>query len=89
MDIYTDELTDVLVLGDFKITWAESRDIKRRKYANILKVLNLKQLIRSPTRVTCTSSTVIDHVLTNRPDIYLAANTIDCGVSDHLMIYTN
>ena len=89
MDIYADELADVLVLCDMNINWSDSKTINRRKYANMLKIRNHQQLVKSPMRVTNTSSTIIDHVVTNRPDLSLSASTIDCGVSDHAMTLTN
>ena len=35
------------------------------RYTEFCQILSLKQLIRCPTRVTCNTSTLIDHILTN------------------------
>ncbi len=42
MDIYSDENADVLILGDMNINWSDSKNHNRRKYANLLKILNRK-----------------------------------------------
>ena len=47
------------------IFMAYSRLIYIKKYLEFCKTFGLKQLIKSPTRVTPNSSTLIDHILTN------------------------
>ena len=45
----------------------------------------LKQLIKSPTRVTCSTSTLIDHIVaTSRVS---QKGVIDVGISDHQLIF--
>ena len=39
-----------------------------RKYQEFCNVFNLKQLIPCPTRITCSSSAIIDHILASYPD---------------------
>ena len=50
-------------------------------------MFGLKQLIGDPTRVTCTSSTIIDHILANFPNRVSQQGVIDVGLSDHQIIY--
>ena len=45
-----------------------------------------KQLIEIPTRVTCSSSTIIDHILASFPDRLSQQGVIDVGLSDHQII---
>ena len=47
----------------------------------------LKQLIQSPTRVTCSTSTLIDHILTSAPSRVSQKGVISAGVSDHQLIF--
>lgn len=47
----------------------------------------MSNLIRQPTRVTSTSSTLIDVILTNKPRSFLASGVFDLGLSDHHLIY--
>ena len=46
-----------------------------------------KQLIKSPTHVTCSTSTLIDHILASFPARVSQKGVIDVGISDHQLIY--
>ena len=48
---------------------------------------NLKQVINDYTRVTGTTKTCIDHIMTNRPDCVFKSGVINCGISDHDSVY--
>ena len=57
---------------------------------NLLQMINLYhlyQLIKEPTRITSTSKTLIDLVITNKPGNYLRSGVIPSGISDHSMVY--
>ena len=58
-----------------------------RKYQEFCNVFNLKQLISCPTRITCSSSTIIDHILASYPDRVSQKGIIDIGISDHQLIF--
>ena len=60
-------------------------DIK--KYYEFCTMFGLKQLIEVPTRVTCSSSTIIDHMLGSFPNRVSQQSVIDVGLSDHRIIY--
>ena len=62
-----------------------SLDIK--KYTEFYSTYGFKQLIKSPTRTTCSTSTVIDHILTNTQEYISQSGIIDTAVSDHSMVY--
>lgn len=47
----------------------------------------LQQMIRKPTRVSGTASTLIDHVYTNNPDKVNMSGSISYGISDHHLVY--
>ena len=53
----------------------------------MLHFFGLKQLIKCPTRVTCNSSSILDHVLASFPDRVSQSGVIDKGISDHQLIY--
>ena len=53
------------------------------KYQEFCQVFSLKQLITYPTRVTCNTSSLIDHILTNSTEKIFQACITDCGTSDH------
>ena len=50
-------------------------------------MFGLKQLIEVPTRVTCSSSTIIGHTLASFPNRVSQQDVIDVGSSDHQIIY--
>ena len=52
---------EIYILGNFNIKLYLTSDIK--KYYEFCTMFDLKQLIEVPTCVTCSSSTVIDHIL--------------------------
>ena len=47
----------------------------------------MKQQIKCPTRATCNSSSILDHVLASFPDRVSQSGVIDVGISDHQLIY--
>ena len=47
----------------------------------------LKQLIQSPTREPVSTSTLIDHILTNAPSRVSQKSVISVGVSNHQLIF--
>ena len=81
---------EVYILGDFNLNLQYSErctpnGIKR--YREFCAVHGLKQLIKSPTRITKNTSTILDHILTNSEDKIFQKGTIDTGLSDHQLIY--
>lgn len=56
---------EIYILGDFNICLLHKLSVLCKKYQNCLNRFNLKQIIDEPTRVTCTSKTLIDHVVVN------------------------
>ena len=50
-------------------------------------MFGLKQLIEVPTRITCSRSTIIDHILASFPDRVSQKGAIDVGLSNHQIVY--
>ena len=48
---------------------------------------SLEQIIKHATRTTCSSSTMIDHILTNFRKQISQSGVIGIGISDHQLIY--
>ena len=59
-----------------------------KKYLKFRKIFGLKQLIKSPTRVTPNTSTLIDHILTNTNEKITQCGLIDIGLSDRQIIFS-
>ena len=47
----------------------------------------LKESIEVPTRVTCSSSTIINYILASFPNRVSQQVVIDVGLSDHQILY--
>ena len=94
---------EIYILGDFNINMYHnngyivrndntisskflSHDIKN--YHQFCTMHGLKQLIQSPTRVTCSTSTLIDHILTSAPSRVSQKGVIKVGVSDDQLIFS-
>ena len=45
------------------------------------------QLIKSPTRTTATTKTVINHIITNRPASVSKSGVLSCDISDHDAVF--
>ena len=58
-----------------------------KKYAQICFTLGWKQLIKHPTRITCHTSTLIDHIITNCEEKVTQSGVIDTSLSDHQLIF--
>ena len=50
-------------------------------------MFGLKQIIRSPTRITCRNTSLIDHILASIPSRASQHCVINVTVSDHQLIY--
>ena len=73
---------DILLLGDFNIDLLKPRS----SWDSTITLLGLTQLIESPTRITPTSATLIDHIYTNNPDAFTDVSVSDLSISDHCPI---
>ena len=62
----------------------------RSRLLSIMGDKGLRQIIKSPTRVTNSSRSTIDLILTNiNPSLIMASGTIEVSISDHKTIYLN
>ena len=50
-------------------------------------MFDLHQLINESTRITKTSSSIVDHIMTNSKDRVCQFGTITMGLSDHFMTF--
>ena len=85
------------ILGDFNIDLYLSEKCSTTvsntipydvwKYQEFCNFFSLKQLISCPTRISCSSSTIIDHILASYPDRVSQKGIIDIGISDHQLIF--
>ena len=58
-----------------------------RNYHQFCTMFGLKQIIKSPTRITCKNTSLIDHILASIPSRISQHGVINVSVSDHQLIY--
>ena len=94
---------EIVLLGDFNINLLhngkyilkENQAMQNRipstslvsQYKLFCQRYSLEQIIKHATRTTCSSSTLIDHILTNSREKISQSNVIDICISDHQLIY--
>ena len=78
--------TEAYILGDFNLCF--KRDIGLTKsYKRLLNLFSLDQIIKNATRITATTSSIIDHILTNSSDKVSKCGTLNYSFSDHQVIF--
>lgn len=76
-----------VLVGDFNLNFV-SENVYVNKFKNVMTRLGIDQIVNQYTRITNTSATLIDWVLTNSTHIF--AKIHDCPkISDHLIISIN
>ena len=90
IDLFEEELSiaqtaglEVIIMGDFNLDLSMNTN---RKWLNSIELFDLSQLISQPTRVTETSSTIIDHVYTSHPDNISESFVSHYSISDHFPV---
>ena len=83
------DLYEAYILGDFNINLISKNTISNssKRYNEFCAMHGLKQLIKSPTRVTENTSSLLDHILTNSQDKISQVGVMDIGLSDHQITY--
>ncbi|XP_060607821.1 uncharacterized protein LOC132759963 [Ruditapes philippinarum] len=79
--------TECFFLGDLNIDWLDKTSSVFMKYECVLKIFNLTQIIKEPTRITLNTKTLIDHILCSHSDKVFQSGTLPIGLSDHLPVY--
>ena len=95
---------EIYILGDFNINLylndsyflnkqtilsSKSIPIDVKSYHEFCTFFGLKVSTKVQTRITFSSSTIIDHILASYPERVTQHGVIDIGLSDHQLIYFN
>ena len=95
-DLFILDDTNMKILDNVEIILDKYKDMSKRKYnfgaipkkyAQICSTLGSKQLIKHPTRITCHTSTLIDHIITNCEEKVTQSGVINTSLSDHQLIF--
>ena len=91
--------TEIYILDDFNInlllkqkyifhqTNTQSMSPEVKNYFQFCFLYGSEQLIKSPSPVTCSTFSLIDHILTTFPERVSQQGIIGVGLSDHQLIY--
>lgn len=89
--IFTDNLSnvfneskEVILMGDVNVNYLDKHSNK--EFKSVLNLFGLKQLIKTPTRITEESSTLIDIIATTHHQYIKGSCTIPSGIADHEMV---
>lgn len=75
--------------GDFNINLKGTNSaLNRRVLQSFAGKFSLTQLIKTPTRITCNTATLIDHIYSNDVSQIAKSGKVSYGLSDHDIIYT-
>ena len=83
-EVVTTFSNDVICVGDFNNNLPKDGG----HFKDLLEVYGLKNLIKSPTRIGKTSSTLLDLILTNNTRRIFSSGVVDADISDHSLLYT-
>ena len=82
------ENKELIVLGDLNCDVSKTPlDNQTRKLQFLCSLYQFDQLINEPTRVTPTSASLIDLILTNKPENISQSGVVHLGISDHSLIF--
>jgi len=73
----------LFILGDLN----DDLLVPQSKLHRIMHVSKLSQVINKPTRITETSKTLLDVIITNNPDIISSSDVVKTHISDHDLIF--
>ena len=94
-EIYLLGDTNINLLQNGKFILKENQSYKLKssssalvkEYKEFCQTFSLTEIIKEPTRITCSTSTLLDHILTNSSEKVSQKGVIDVGISDHQLIY--
>ena len=81
---------NIMVVGDLNcdLSNPDKHDKQGRALLDLMEVYNMSNMIKQPTRVTTSSSSLIDVILTTSPRLFRTSGVFDLDLSDHKLVYT-
>ena len=80
--------TDIYITGDLNCyLLSDSGEHHTMRLVSLMENYQLSQVINKPTRITGTSSTLIDLFITNNPDSIVNSGVCTLSISDHNLVY--
>ena len=70
-------------MGDTNYDFLDPSHNNTKNLKQILNSFDLAQLIKEPIRANSITKTIIDHIITNKPNTVSNSGVISCVISDH------
>ena len=80
---HDEKFQDIYLFGDINIDLFKHSDLHVQEFCNLMYSFSLYPLTSKPTRISETSSTLIDHIWTTQTETNSANYIINSDVSDH------
>ena len=81
-------IENIILMVDLSYNYTIDESLSCNPLHQIEVLYNMRQLTTSPTRVTLTTSTLIDVLFTNDHNSHVMTGVYDTALSDHYLIYT-
>ena len=80
----------VILLGDFNIGVADNKPLSSAAILlrSVMSSHNFTNIIKDPTRITCRSCTLIDHIYVTNTSRVSNSGSFDSCISDHNLVFT-
>jgi hypothetical protein len=80
-------MDDLILMGDLNYNYNKEGPSCPIQYIEV--AYGLHQLVTQPTRITETSSTLLDVILSSMPEQHICTNVLPVALSDHHLVYTD
>ena len=80
---------NITILGDLNSDLLNPTSLSSKSLLRFCKHLQLTELVQAPTRITNTTASLLDVILTNKPDCFRNTKSCLCSISDHNIIATH
>ena len=82
----SDKYKEFYLVGDFNLNFNPLKGFTNSKWTNFLLKVGLTQIVNTPTRVSKSSSTIIDHIYCASTDNVINVNVPGISISDHFPV---
>ena len=83
--------TNIVAVGDLNSDSLNDTEPQQKstgkKLSRILNSFSLKNVIKTSTRITRTSESLIDIMITKSKEKVIETDVVHCGISDHSLVY--
>jgi hypothetical protein len=75
-------------MGDLNYNYQFNESLSSNPLHTIESMFDMHQLVTKPTRVTLTTSTLLDVIMSNIPLLHCKTGVYEISISDHFLVYT-